>query len=345
MSRLTIRFALVLASVFLVSGCSTARRDEAARLARHPIHDTRMSNRPEAGYEPTGVWRVRGAQNTVYLAGTSHIIASNAIPFPSTFYAAYADAQVVYVEFDTDLSWWAKMRLVPRILKWFKAHSDDLMAPRGKTLTNYLSAATLADLRRRYGKDFSRERITPSFLLFKSETGLYEAKGGEKASGVEEPFEQLARRDGKPLRQLDDGDEMENAFLAVDQALLGYRRDIAQRGADAVVREAMLGARPEDDGVWRHGDLAAAERVQEEMKKESEALYDMALRARNRRWMGKLEPLLRSNKNALVLVGVAHLPGEDGLLHLLRASGFSVEQLYGVDRPGKETAPSPAVTH
>jgi len=85
--------------------------------------------------------------------------------------------------------------------------------------------------------------------------------------------------------------------------------------------------------MWRHGDLVAAARVQEEMKKESEELYDKALRTRNRNWMQKLEPLLHGRKNALVLVGAAHLPGEDGLLRLLRTAGFPVEQLYGVDRP------------
>lgn len=74
-------------------------------------------------------------------------------------------------------------------------------------------------------------------------------------------------------------------------------------------------------------------RVQEEMKKESAELYEKALRERNRKWIGKLDLLLRGRKNAMVLIGAAHLPGEDGLLELLRADGFAVEQMYGVDRP------------
>jgi uncharacterized protein YbaP (TraB family) len=115
----------------------------------------------------------------------------------------------------------------------------------------------------------------------------------------------------------------------------GYQRDITSRGADTVVREALLNSPSESDIdlMWRHGDLAAAERVQGELKEESEELYDKLLRVRNRNWMRKLEPLLHGRKNVLVLVGAAHLPGEDGLLHLLRAAGFSAEQMYGVDRP------------
>jgi len=58
--------------------------------------------------------------------------------------------------------------------------------------------------------------------------------------------------------------------------------------------------------------------------------------------MRKLEPLLHAKKNVLVLVGVAHLAGEDGLLNLLRGAGFRAEQMYGVDRPGNGNIRSPA---
>ena len=322
-----------LAGFLLLAGCGGLSHTEVAQLARHPIDETRMSDHPEKGYVPTGVWRVRGIHNTVYLIGTSHVIDDDAIPFPSSFYAAYAKSQIIYVEFNVDLSWWTKLRLMPRMVKWVKAHADVLVVPRGQTLSNYLSADTLAELHQRFGKDFSREHMTPALLLLQNEMGALDAKDGLKPSGVEDPFTALARRDHKRLRELDDGDVIETALLALDQVIGGYQRDIAQRGADAVVREALLNNPSELDTVWRHGDLVAGARVQEEMKKESEELYDKALRTRNRHWMQKLEPLLHGHKSALVLVGAAHLPGEDGLLHLLREAGFSPEQMYGVDRP------------
>jgi uncharacterized protein len=69
------------------------------------------------------------------------------------------------------------------------------------------------------------------------------------------------------------------------------------------------------------------------MKADSPLLYEKALPERNRKWMNKLEPLLHEKRNAMVLVGVAHVYGEEGLLSLLRKAGFSAEQMFGVDRP------------
>lgn len=326
--------------VFLV-GCAGTRRVEDALLARHAICEGRMSDHAQEGYVPAGVWRVRGVHNTVYLVGTSHIVPPEQIPFPSPYYAAYADSQIVYVEFDTDLSWWAKLRLMPRMWKWVKTHSDVVATPKGKTLSDYLSSETLEQLHQRYGKDHSRDRWNPIFLLFMNEAGALEAKG-KKLYGVEEPFQILARRDGKPLRELDDGDVIDTALLAMDQTLLGYQREIAKRGADAVVREALLNTKSEEEAGWRQGDLAAVTQMQEEMRKDSPMLYEMALPERNRKWMQKLEPLLHGEKNAMVLVGVAHLAGDDGLLNLVRAAGFPAEQMYGVDRPGNGNVRSPA---
>src|SRR5687768_9307029 len=85
----------------LASGCSTHRMAEQTRLPLHPIHETRMTNQPAPGYVLTGVWRVRGKANTVYLVGTCHVVADDEIPFPSSYYAAYRDSQEVLVEADS----------------------------------------------------------------------------------------------------------------------------------------------------------------------------------------------------------------------------------------------------
>ena len=69
------------------------------------------------------------------------------------------------------------------------------------------------------------------------------------------------------------------------------------------------------------------------MRQESPYLYEKGVVARNHQWLAKLEAALRGKKNALVLVGVAHLGGADGLLQLLGERGFPAVRLYGVDRP------------
>jgi uncharacterized protein YbaP (TraB family) len=316
----------------VVTGCSSINEAEKAVLARHPTQETRMTNQAVEGFQPAGVWRVHGVQNTVYLVGTAHVVPESQVPFPSPFYAAYHDSQIVYVEFDTDISFLAKVRLLPKVFRWVKANRDVLTVPKGKTLADYLPANTIDELSARYGRNFHRERMTPISLLFMREAGLLAATNAA-FTGVEEPFMILARRDGKPLKALDDMAVVDTALLALDAMLPKMKREIAERGADAVVREALLGEEQDENSIWRRGDLTAVARVHEEIKGDTPDLYEKILPERNRAWMRKLEPVLRGKKNAMVLVGIAHMGGKDGLLDLVRASGFVPEQMHGVDRP------------
>src|SRR5437762_844016 len=89
-------------ALFLFAGCGTGgHRVERELLSRHPLHETRMSIAPTNDFTRAGVWEIRGASNIIYLAGTSHIVAADQVPFPSPFYAAYQDSHDIYVEYDT----------------------------------------------------------------------------------------------------------------------------------------------------------------------------------------------------------------------------------------------------
>ena len=48
---------------------------------------------------------------------------------------------------------------------------------------------------------------------------------------------------------------------------------------------------------------------------------------RNNAWMQIIEPMFRDDDTEFVLVGAAHLVGEDGLLSQLQAKGYTITQL------------------
>ena len=323
---------LASAGVCFALGCASVHRQgELLHLSRHPIHETRMSSTPGPGYEPCGVWRVRGAHNTLYLVGTSHIVATNQIPFPSPFYAAYQDSREIYVEANTQ-SVFTMLRLLPKMFKWMSAHRDELVCPENRTLADYLSAPTLEKLRVFYGRDLRHDKMTPLLLLLTSMNGTGTHSGGDNG-GVEDVFMLMARKDGKPIREMDDKTIGTTALMVMDEMLSKWREDIAKRGADAVIQEEILDEEELDDAVWRRGDMAAVERVQQEIKNESATVYEKLIPERNRKWMVKFKAALQGKRNVMVLVGVAHLGGKEGLLHLLKESGFNPEQMYGLDQP------------
>jgi uncharacterized protein YbaP (TraB family) len=56
-------------------------------------------------------------------------------------------------------------------------------------------------------------------------------------------------------------------------------------------------------------------------------LYQRLLVDRNKTWLPKIEALFARTGRAFVVVGAAHLVGPDGLLALLKAKGYAIEQL------------------
>jgi uncharacterized protein YbaP (TraB family) len=56
-------------------------------------------------------------------------------------------------------------------------------------------------------------------------------------------------------------------------------------------------------------------------------MYQRLLVERNKNWLPKIEALFAARGRALVVVGAAHLVGPDGVLAMLKAKGYTVEQL------------------
>ena len=74
-------------------------------------------------------------------------------------------------------------------------------------------------------------------------------------------------------------------------------------------------------------DVATIERLVLKDLKAEPQMYDRLLIERNRTWLPKIEALFSRPKATFVVVGAAHLVGTEGLLQMLRAKGYSLEQL------------------
>lgn len=79
-------------------------------------------------------------------------------------------------------------------------------------------------------------------------------------------------------------------------------------------------------GEWMSGDLAGLKRdANDPLQLVSPGLYQRLIVQRNRRWAAKLADRLRSPGRIVVVVGIGHMVGPDGLPALLRARGFDVQ--------------------
>jgi len=65
----------------------------------------------------------------------------------------------------------------------------------------------------------------------------------------------------------------------------------------------------------------------DKMKAQFPSIYKTLLTDRNERWLSDIYTMFETPEIELILVGAMHLVGDDGLIELLRAQGYVVEQL------------------
>jgi uncharacterized protein YbaP (TraB family) len=79
--------------------------------------------------------------------------------------------------------------------------------------------------------------------------------------------------------------------------------------------------------AWRDGDIDYLERELLHEAKMSPELHDALLVQRNRNWIDRIVGYLDDDEDYLVVVGAAHLVGNDGVVKLLEERDVTVSQL------------------
>jgi uncharacterized protein YbaP (TraB family) len=200
------------------------------------------------------------------------------------------------------------------------------LLPAGQTLDKVVSPPTFALVSKRLeelGLPVEPLKRLKPWLLSLTLLGLEWQKAGFEAElGLDQHFYERAKSDAKTVQaletiafQLSRFDEMtldeQDRLLAETLKELDTQQSEVTKLADA----------------WKAGDAPLVERLVLQDLKSEPKLYQRMLVDRNRDWLPKLEALFARRGRALVVVGAAHLVGSDGLLAMLRARGYTIEQL------------------
>lgn len=259
------------------------------------------------------VWKVTGPSGgTLFLGGSVHALRSTDYPLPPAYNRAFEASSRIVLEVE------------PKALSgsgaaMLKAGSY----PKSDSLKNHVDPRTYDYLRRVFGllkipeDKFSRYRPWLLVLILQS-PGV---RGWSGDLGVDEFITKRARANGKPTFGLESASEHYAVFSG-----------LTDRQGEALLLLTFIpqaNARGNDDimSAWRRGDIETLARSTRDAYRDFPAFGERILGARNRRWAPKLESYLKSGQTYFVLVGAAHLGGADGLLALLRARGYRVEQV------------------
>jgi uncharacterized protein len=270
-----------------------------------------------AAHAASPVWAIHGDHNTVYLAGSVHLLKAEDSSLPAGFDRAYKGSKAIVMELAID-----KIDAMATA-QWMMENG---MLKDGATLR-----ATIGDERyARVSKEAARlgipmeaaDMLQPWALGLQLVEMQYMQLGFDPQKGVEQQLEHEAQADGKPISGLETMDEQ----LGV---LQGMSKSDQARFLDMTVTE-MHDVDSETQSVvtaWRSGDAAKLAALLSEEYKSFPNLYRALVTERNKRWVPQIEKLLHANQDVFVVVGALHLVGDGGLLELLRHDGFKPEQL------------------
>jgi uncharacterized protein YbaP (TraB family) len=79
--------------------------------------------------------------------------------------------------------------------------------------------------------------------------------------------------------------------------------------------------------AWHDGDFQTLEDLMNKSFEEFPDLNKKFITDRNKAWVKRLSGMIKGEQTYMVVVGAGHLPGEEGVINLLKKKGFTVEQL------------------
>lgn len=263
------------------------------------------------------LWRVSARGAVVYLVGSVHLLSADYYPLSLALEQAYKDADLLVEEVDLGemLMPQAQLQMLTRG-----------MLPANQSLDTVVSPATLALVTKHVaGIGMPIEplkRFKPWMLALTLEGLEWQKAGFDPDLGLDKHFYDRAQTDRKTVQGLEttefqiamlDGMPMTQQEKLLAQTLKEIDTEMA-----SITRLA---------NAWRAGDVPAIEAVVLKDVRADPQTYQRLLVDRNRIWLPKVEALFSRSGRALVVVGAAHLVGPDGLIAMLKAKGYSVEQL------------------
>ena len=270
------------------------------------------------GYNNSLIYKIQSDTNTVYILGSIHVLAEEYYPLTRSFSYAYYNSQKVIFEIDPEILFSPETA---------KTNEKYYMLPKGHTLKSVLSPSTYQLLKKKIrslGLDMEQVNKLKPWVVYLTMSGQFDSSIEFRPDlGIEHYFYQRAKDAKKPT-----------GGLETVQDQLSIFDSLPLKTQDAMLKETltMTDSKKREQAFlhmvksWHQGNLKGLEDLVDSMKTYP-LFYKKLLVERNNNWIPQIEEFLTEDKNVLVIVGAAHLPGEDGLLHLLREKGYELERV------------------
>lgn len=255
-----------------------------------------------------------GLDDTSYLFGTYHLVNNSFLNETPNMYAAFNKAKGVVVEMVLDSS---QLQLVQSIgISSDKKLTDLLGQPFLDSLDGELKSNLGAGVAQMNQLKPINITLTLSMVyLMKNNAAVLSKFTGVPIDGY---FATTGKEMGKIVSPLETLEQQMNILFnstSADQQVSGLQSFLRNKEITVSLGDELL-------EKWLTNDLMGLQNVYLRMLALS-GEEDYFIKDRNRNWI-KVIPDLIKKESQFIAVGALHLPGKDGMIHLLREKGFTV---------------------
>lgn len=261
------------------------------------------------------LFRVRGPNGAnVFLLGSVHLLSAEASKLPPAVDSAFERAKTVAFETSFDSLQLRAMELMTRA-----------RYQNGATLRSSLSPAGVARLDtvlQSYGLKVEQvDGFKPWFVSMLLMQTVMQRAHFEAKYGVDMQLNARAHSANKSIVGLESVETqlgMFDALSPAEQEMMVLKSN----GPDSSSHVLM-----KIKDAWTTGDVAALDALLNEGLKDVPTIFAKLVSDRNAAWVPKIEQMVKTGDDALIVVGAGHLVGKKGVVEMLRAKGYTVDQL------------------
>ena len=267
--------------------------------------------------EKNFLWKASGDKNTVYILGSIHLLKRDSAALTPIVQEVFSKSKRLVLEIDL-------VKEGPE--KFQQLLLQKGIDPDGKQLQQQLSPETYeltAERAGGLGVDLKLlAPFKPWVVALTMVVMELQKLGYDPNLGIDHQLARRAMQTGKPVSGLETAEFQIDIFsrLTASEQDMFLRQSLLEMDQLEKSVDDLL-------AVWNSGDIARGEEVFLESMRAYPELKVKIIDERNRRWIGQIEQFLKQDEDILVVVGAAHLVGKEGVIELLKARGYNLEQM------------------